>query len=83
MPDPLSEPLFGGAHALVDELNRAAASLSLEELRIVETNLRETIRHRQLQVATRMRSEGATWNEVGRGLGMSAQGAQQRFSALT
>lgn len=75
--------MFGGAVELISHLANVVDDLTLEDLRIVETSLREVIRHRQLEVATRMRRDGATWNEVGRGLGMSAQGAQQRFTNLT
>lgn len=82
MPDPLSSPLFGQGLAVVEQLQQAAAQLTLEELRILQMHLTNHIRRRQVDIAQGMRLRGCTWHEVGRGLGMSAQAAHQRFGPV-
>lgn len=82
MPDPTSEPLFGAAFPLLDAIDAQAADLTLEELRIVEHKLKQHVRRRQVTIAQDMRLRGCTWYDVGRGLGMSAQAAHQRFGPV-
>lgn len=82
MPEPLSEPMFGAAMAVVEELDRRASALSLEELRILEMNVKNHVRRRQVEIAQTMRRRGCSWHDVGRGLGMSSQAAHQRFGPV-
>lgn len=74
--------MFGHGLAVVEQLNAAASSLSLEELRIVEMHVKNHVRRRQVEIAQGMRRRGCTWYDVGRGLGMSAQAAHQRFGPV-
>lgn len=83
MPEPLSEPMFGHAVALVDQLHSVSGHMSLEDLRIVESALQRLITARRRAVASSMRARGLTWGEVGRGLGISAQAAHKAFAGET
>lgn len=82
MPEPLSEPFYEGALGLRQELIVQAKGMTLEELRLVETTLRELIKVRRVQVARQMRSRGCSWTDVGRGLGISSQAAHKQFGPL-
>lgn len=82
MPTPVSEPLFGAAVALVDELTAQAVGLSLDELRIVQHAVGELIKVRRLEVARHMRNRGCTWGQVGAGLGISGQAAHHQYGHL-
>lgn len=82
MPQPLSTPMFGHAVALVDQLDSLSSTMSLEDLRIVESALGRLISARRLAIASSMRARGLSWQEVGQGLGISTQAAHKAFSAL-
>lgn len=74
--------MFGHAVALVDQLHSLAGHMSLEDLRIVETALRDLIRARRVAIASSMRARGCSWAEVAAGLGISTQAAHRQFAGI-
>lgn len=81
MPEPVSEPLFGRAIALVEDFVAVAPTMTLEELRILETTLKREIGARRATIAADLRRKGYSWTEVGRALAISGQRAHAAYSA--
>lgn len=77
-PSPELQRRFQRADALREALTR------LEELAALRAEARAVVVHHDEQIrfaVTHLRVDGASWSQIGAALGISRQGARQRFSA--
>jgi predicted YcjX-like family ATPase len=78
-----TQDVVKGVQRMIRAVGRRVAGEDIEDLPLLVSLVEEAERQLQLAVTQQRHDLGRSWSQIGAGLGMSKQAAQQRFGRVT